>query len=88
MKYKIEFQYKEAARNRPEDVVQDEEIIFEKGETVPIPNVGDSVSYKYGEETRAFKVLSRHFSYVMGWCLVNIVVTDISSEDMQSRIKE
>ncbi len=88
MKYKIEFQYKSPDRSRPYDEVQDEEIIFEEGEAIPIPDVGDSVSCLYGEEPKAFKVLSRHFSYLQDWCIVNIVVTDISDEEMASRIKE
>ncbi len=88
MKYKVEFQYKEAGRSHPEDIVQDEEFIFEKGESIPIPNVGDSVSYKYKEKIRAFKVESRHFSYLDNWCVVTIVVTDISGEEMQARLNE
>ncbi|MEJ7862393.1 MAG: hypothetical protein WKF90_12250 [Pyrinomonadaceae bacterium] len=88
MKYKVEFQYKEAGRSRPEDVVQDEEFIFENGESIPIPNVGDSVSYRYNEKISVFKVESRHFSYLSGWCVVNVVVTDISSEEVQARLNE
>ena len=88
MRYKIEFQYKGSDSSRPEDVVQDEEIFFEKGEFVPIPDVGDSVSYLYGEKVEAFKVISRHFSYQNKWCIVNIVVTDITSDEMAARLKE
>jgi hypothetical protein len=88
MKYKIEFQYKEPGRSRPFDEVQDEQIVFEKGEAIPVPNVGDSVSYLHGDDMRAFKVMSRHFSYMNNLCVVNIVVTDISDEEMGQRLKE
>ena len=47
MKYSIEFQHKSPDWERPEDAAQDEEIFIEGGENVPIPNVGDSVSYMY-----------------------------------------
>ncbi len=87
MKYKIEFQYKARGSSRPEDVVQDEAIGFEQGEFVPIPDVGDSVEYKYGGKEEAFKVVSRHFTYVNNWCVVNIVVMDISDDEMASRLK-
>jgi hypothetical protein len=87
MKYKIEFQYKGENDERPDDVIQDERIIFENGEYIPIPNVGDSVEYKYNGTEQDFLVVSRHFSYTMGWCVVNIVVTDISEEEMAKRIK-
>jgi hypothetical protein len=88
MNYKIEFQYKAVGDARPEDAVQDEEILFEGGEAIPVPNVGDSVSYKYSGTQRAFKVISRHFSYLSNWCVVNIVVTDMPSEEMAARLKE
>lgn len=87
MNYKIEFQYKDPESSRPNDYVQDEEILFKNGESIPIPNVGDSVSYLHGEQMTAFKVISRHFSYLNDWCVVNIVVTDISDEEMASRLK-
>jgi len=67
--------------------VQDEEIKFDGGEFIPIPDVGDSVAYNYGGELREFKVISRHFAYMMNWCAVTIVVTDISDEEMASRLK-
>jgi len=87
VKYKIEFQYKAPDSSRPEDVVQDEEIKFDGGEFIPIPDVGDSVAYNYGSELREFKVISRHFVYMLNWCAVTIVVTDISDEEMASRLK-
>lgn len=87
MKYKIEFQYKPVGTSRPEDVVQDDEILFEHGEAIPIPAVGDSVAYNYGGHLRDFKVISRHFAYMLDWCMVNIVVTDIADEEMAARLK-
>lgn len=90
MKYKIEFQYKPQGAARPYDEVQEEHIFSDTGGYIPIPDVGDSVSY--GKEgRRAYKVVSRHFSYVSlveDWCVVNIVVTDISDEEMAARLKE
>lgn len=88
MKYKIEFQYIPPKSTRPNDEAQDEELLFEQGEFIPIPDVGDSVSYLYGGKMTAFKVVSRHFSYIGDLCCVNIVVTDISGEEMAARLKE
>lgn len=86
MKFKIEFQYKPAGSSRPEDAVQDNELIFKMGEFIPIPNVGDSVMYKYGGSEKDFKVVSRHFWYLDTWAGVNIVVTDISDDEMATRL--
>lgn len=88
IKYKIEFQYKAESDARPEDAVQDEQLLFENGENIPIPNVGDSVSYKYSGSLKPFKVLTRDFIFSEDWCVVNIVVTDISDKEMASRLKE
>jgi hypothetical protein len=56
---------------------------------VPIPNVGDSVILKLsGDQNKSYKVLTRNFAYLAGWCMVNIVVTDISSDEMAARLKE
>ena len=88
VKYKIEFQYKSPKSSRPEEKPQDEPIELEEGEFVPIPNVGDSVGYLYGGKKQDFKVVSRHFTYKRNSCCIHIVVTDISSEEMLSRLKE
>lgn len=88
MKYKIEFQQKHPGDARPEDVVQDDPYISEDGESLPIPDVGDSVSLEYGGKPQAFKVLTRHFSYCGDFCAVNIVVAEISPDEMASRLKE
>lgn len=88
MKFKIEFQYKSPEDARPEDCVQDDELLAENAEFFPIPDVGDTVSYRYGGRGVARKVVSRHFSYVSGWCVVNIVVTDTEPGEMAARLKE
>jgi hypothetical protein len=64
-----------------------ERIEFEPGEAIPIADVGDSVSYEVNGVLRAFKVVSRHFSYYNGWCAVNIVVSDLAHNDMEARFK-
>jgi hypothetical protein len=87
VKYKIEFQYKAPGSSRPDDAVQDEAIRFEKGDFIPIPDVGDSVNYMYGGKLEEFKVISRHFAYMGDWCAVTIVVIDISDEELASRLK-
>jgi hypothetical protein len=84
---KVEFQCKPPGSARPLDYVQDEELIFEKDEYVPIPNVGDTVHYLEGGKTVARKVLTRHFSYLRDLCMVNIVVVDVSGEEMATRLK-
>jgi hypothetical protein len=88
VKYKVEFRYKPQDRARPFDEVQELELVFEHGEALPLPNVGDSVSYLEDDMMVARKVVTRHFSYVKGWCAVNIVVTDIPDDEMAARIKE
>lgn len=81
MKFKIEFQYKGTETSRPYSEIPDDEIVFKKKESIPIPNVGDTVSYLSADRMQFFKVVSRHFSYLVGWCVVNIVVTDVASDE-------
>lgn len=88
MRYSVQFQYLPEGQTSPLNYGQDDEIVFEDGEFTPIPNVGDSVSCMFGGESKAFKVVSRHFGYFSGWCAVNIVVTDISAEEYKARLKE
>ncbi|MGB8886921.1 MAG: hypothetical protein WCC87_09375 [Candidatus Korobacteraceae bacterium] len=95
---KIEFQYKGKDDARPVDMVQVEAIIFEAPDRMPatalIPAVGDTVSVTLTDEERhgAYKVLTRHFSYLEGasglYVLVNIVVTDVEPGEMARRLKE
>jgi len=86
--FKIEFQYKHEGAVRPEDVVQDDPIRFESGEFCPLPAVGDTVTYAYGGQSVARKVLTRHFAFLNDWCCVNLVVTDVPSGEMSARLKE
>jgi hypothetical protein len=92
MVYKIKFQYKPQGQFMPYDTSQDQELVFKNGEFIPIPDIGDSVSYSFDNERKPFKVLSRHFSYRSDpggeSCLINIVVTDISLEEMAARRKK
>lgn len=88
MKYKIEFQYRKPGSARPYDYVQEERIASEEGDYIPIPDAGDSVILRLEGDNKAYKVLTRNFSYMSGWCMVNIVVTDISDDEMAARSKE
>jgi hypothetical protein len=85
MKYSIEFQYRPYISTRPDDERQDTEISFENSETALIPDVGDTVDYKYRGEKRTFKVISLNFSFgeilhkgKVEHCTVTIVVTDMA----------
>jgi hypothetical protein len=94
MKYKIEFQYLPGKSDRPIDEVQEEDLSSQSGEYVPIPAVGDTVACKLRGRMEAFKVLTRHFTYVqsddpeLSWCCVNIVVKDVEEGEMRARLKE
>jgi hypothetical protein len=93
MKFIVEFQYKAPGATRPETRVQIDEVAFEGSESVPIPLVGDAVIYEYQGQMRPFKVKSRVFAYGNNSarpstkvCSVLIVVTDITDEEMDSRM--
>jgi hypothetical protein len=94
MKYKIEFQYMRDGFSRPVDEVQEEDLGSETGGYLPIPAVGDTVACKLQGRMRAFKVLTRHFTYVqsddpqLSLCCVNIVVNDVEEGEMRARLKE
>ena len=88
MKYTIQFQYKPTNYSRPQSKGQDETIVIEDGGYVPLPDIGDSVSYQESGRTVSRKVLTRHFSYRGEWCDVNIVVTDLDRKEMSLRLKE
>ena len=90
MRYLIEFQYKPYIPARPDDEHRDKGISFENSDTALIPNVGDSVVYRYGGEDRTFKVVSRNFSYGevanverVEHCTVTVVVTDVADLRMR-----
>lgn len=85
--YKIEFRYKAANVSTPGHDAQDEEIEFGNDEYIPIPAVGDSVAYLDKGRMVQYKVVSRHFVYETGSCEVNIVVTDMSKEELVAREK-
>jgi len=89
MKYTLQFQYKGKGDLRPGDyALNEEEILAPDGKTIPIPDVGDSVTLHSGGETKSYKVLTRHFGYYRDDCYINIVVTDILGEEMAARLKE
>jgi hypothetical protein len=83
---------------------QNEPIEVDAGEFLPIPDVGDTVSYDsyeydYGPGGRlidgtgrvvrvARKVKTRHYSYFGGTVAVNIVVVDVPKGEMSRRLKE
>lgn len=50
---------------------------------MPLPTPGDSVEIA-GQN---YKVLTRHFSYLEGVCVINIVLSDIAEEEMSARLK-
>jgi hypothetical protein len=86
MRYTIEFQYKPESKDHPYGHIQDEPIVIEDGKYIPIPDVGDSVVFtEYGQPVTR-KVVTRHFIYQSDWCGVNLVVTDIESEELSARI--
>lgn len=95
---KIEFQYKIPGASRPDDGVQEEQLLFEAPEgtpisSIPIPAVGDTVCLSLSNPgTRGdYQVLTRHFEYMRTpvglYAIVNIVVTDADPVDMGARIK-
>ena len=91
MNYRIEFQYKAHDEARPfdESASHIEMPLLEQGEFMPIPAPGDSVSLLCEPgKIKAFKVLTRHFSYSSeNFCFVNIVVGDIANEEIAAHLK-
>ena len=95
MKASVQFQVKEPQRQRPYDE-SDFSFQVDDAGSLCLPGVGDSVAYTQdGTETVvARKVLTRHFSYVdmeapkEPFLCINIVVQDLSSEEMAARLKE
>ena len=91
MKYSIQFQYKGEDDLRPMDyALNDEEILAPDGKTIPIPNVGDSVTLTSGGKAGYYKVITRHFGYhpKANYCYVNIVATDMPKDEMKARLAE
>ena len=91
MQYQIHFQYKSPDSSRPDDESASHfpMPLLKQGEFMPIPAPGDSVQLLYApNEQKWLKVLTRHFDYATeGYCIVNIVVTDISDDEMAARLK-
>ena len=88
MRFSVCFQYLAPGHSRPLDHCQDEDITVDDGSFIPLPNVGDSVSYIEDGKSVARKVLTRHFGYFNDHCAVNIGVTDIDPSEMAARLKE
>ena len=105
MKVSIQFQYQPDENRRPIDGAEHNETIETEGnEFMPIPNVGDTVSYEsyeydYDDKkhliessgrniTVARKVKTRHFTYGEDHVGVNIVVSDVPKGEMAMRLKE
>jgi hypothetical protein len=86
--YRIEFQIKPNDSTRPLDHAQDDEILVDDGAYFPVPVVGDTITATFRNKPGHFKVLSRHFSYASEQCLINIVVSPVSDEEMAGRLKE
>lgn len=87
MKYTLRFQYRHPDQERPdEDTIQYEEKVLKNGEMPLLPAVGDSVEFL--NQGLLGKVEFRHFRYLEDLCSINIVVTDISPDEMAWRIKE
>jgi hypothetical protein len=99
MKISIQFQYLPPGSARPIDASDSDKRIENHdenhpGEYLPIPDVGDTVSYVSNDVPVTRKVLTRHFGYTSGdifdydGMYVNIVVGDVSKEEMTKRLKE
>lgn len=88
MPWKIEFQYKPPSRERPLDGIQQTRLEFPTGQFFPIPAVGDTVYIDVNDQPADYKVVTRHFSYLGEWCVINIVVTDVSHGEMSARLKQ
>jgi len=94
VKFTLQLQYRAPRSTRPDDELQDDQIVFWGSDAALIPAVGDAVIYKYGDRNKAFKVESRTFSYgkmpesdVADVCTVRIAVTDISEKELAARIR-
>lgn len=90
MKYSLQYQYKGPDDARPQDYIQQDDLTINEGEPFVIPNIGDAVMLKLTlpDKVDAYKVVSRLFSYGGGWCLINIVVTDLDDGEDAKLVKE
>jgi hypothetical protein len=90
MKTDIQFRYLAPNATHPEDANHcDHEIRGAGAEYLPLPNVGDTVTFLCGGTMVVRKVLMRHFDYssIAGVLTVNIIVVDVSAEEMARRLK-
>jgi hypothetical protein len=95
VKFTLKLQYRAPSSIRPDDELQDDQIVFWGSDAALIPAVGDAVVYKCGDHNKAFKVESRTFSYgkmpesdVADICTVRIVVARISEKELAARIRD
>lgn len=97
---KLNFQYMPKGSDRPLDHFQEELLDIEVPygapiSALPFPAPGDTVSVSLGGAgipLECYKVLTRHFTYFytkqVGLEIrINIVVADVSDEEMAKRIK-
>ena len=84
MRYSLTYQYIGPGDARPEDYQQQDDLTINPGEPFVIPNVGDGVTLMLtkADTVGAYKVVSRLFSYAGDWCGINIVVTDMTEDEM------
>jgi len=104
MKVSIQFQYMYDETRRPDDGADQNDPIELENSFLPIPRVGDTVSYEsyeydYDKDHKlvegsgremmvARKVKTVHYSYSEDRVFVNIVVTDVPPGEMSKRLKE
>jgi hypothetical protein len=104
MKVSIQFQYMPDETRRPVDGADhNEPIRVGDGQFMPIPRVGDTVSYesyRYDYKDNrivegsgrvivvARKVRTVHYSFIADLVSVNIVVTDVPEGELAMRLKE
>jgi hypothetical protein len=105
VKVSIQFQYMPDETRRPIDAMDhNEPIEVDAGQFLPVPDVGDTVSYdsyaydyepdgklieSSGRVVRvARKVKTRHYSYNELGVWINIVVVDVPPGEMAMRLKE
>lgn len=96
----VEFHYKPQGAARPHDECENtDHLEWAPGSFVALPAVGDSVTYNSWEHTGPEvtdgkdvvvfrKVVSRHFTVHEDHIHVYLVVSDVSVEEMRSRLKE
>ncbi len=95
----FEFHYRPQDAARPRDEMENTDRLEWAAGGVPIPNVGDTVSYDSWEHTGsgptegrdivvARKIVSRHFYVHRDHIVVYFVVSDATGAEMRERLKE